>query len=350
VQATIHPYTFEVARLVLGTFEGVYGLCGAELLTSRVISSPRRGSTPVTRAAQPHAKFVTCSQGTESATPYRWSDAFHWSRLSPVIFVIAEDFVEPVREVLEANGVSLLTRGSMLDDANSSAALLDGLVIHVQTHRFPAGQLSSGWRVLGYRPMRLLCLLMGLEAPRGPLRGERVVATVEDLLEALACQHEEPASSVQDRAKQGLAVADRVDLLVLVRELFGEEYLPTPLSRDLNAALPAISSRWAFSGFSRLAEEELSSVGIDVEEVMAWKGLGLSRPCELIAVHPYGLRTICEWVKAGFAPMQPTHYLSAGGTLDQPNLPLVLDASTSALISKTICSPPPAHVATHSNE
>jgi hypothetical protein len=331
VQATIHPDTSEVARLVLGTFEGVYGLCGAELITGRVISSPRRGSTPATRAARPPAKFVTPFEGAGSARPYRWSDVFHHSRLSPVVFVIDRDFVDPVRTVLAANGVPLVSRSSKFDSAYSSAALLEGLVISVRTYGFPGGQLSSGWRVLGYRPMRLLCLLMGLEAPRRALRGEHVVATREDLLEALAWQHDEPGAQVQERAKRGLGIADRVGLLVLVRELLSEEYLPTPLDRDLKAALPAISSRWALPGFSRLDEEELSSAGIDVEEAIAWKRLGCSRLFQIREVRPYGLRTIREWVQGGFDPMQAASYLKAGRTLDQLPRQVGLAATMSTL-------------------
>jgi hypothetical protein len=60
--------------------------------------------------------------------------------------VIAKDFVDPVLEVLAANGVPLVSRSPKSDNAYSSAALLDGFVIHVHTHGFPAGQLSSGWR------------------------------------------------------------------------------------------------------------------------------------------------------------------------------------------------------------
>jgi hypothetical protein len=80
--------------------------------------------------------------------------------------------------------------------------------------------------VLGYRPMRFLCLLMGLEAPRRPLRGEHVVATPEDLLEDWQWHGR---TSRSGRRERGLGIADRVQLLLLVRELFGEEYLPTPM-------------------------------------------------------------------------------------------------------------------------
>lgn len=309
--ATIHPDTKDVAHLLLGTLEGVYALGGAELITCRLFSSPLRGSTPASRAAHP-AQFATPFGGTASVGPYKWSEAFHRSRLSPVVFVVAKDFIEPVHEVLETNGVPCPSH-----NAYGSAALLDGLVISVRTYGFPAGRLSSGWRVLGYRPMRLLCLLMGLEPPRRTLRGEHVVATREDLLEALAWQHDEPPAQVQARARRGLGIADRVGLLVLVRELFGEEYLPTPLSRDLKAALPAVSSRWALAGFNRLVEEELPAARIDVEEAIAWRELGVSRPYEIIEAHPYGTNTIREWLKAGFELMDAVWHLRKSRTLDQ---------------------------------
>jgi hypothetical protein len=142
--------------------------------------------------------------------------------------VIAEDFVEPMLEVLAMSGVPLVNRSQKSDSAYSSAALLDGLAIHVHTHGSPVGQLSSGWRVIGYRPMRLLCLLMGLEPPRRALRGEHVVPAEEDLLEALVLQLNEPRAQVRKRAKRGLGIADRGQLLALVRELFGDECVPMP--------------------------------------------------------------------------------------------------------------------------
>jgi hypothetical protein len=231
--------------------------------------------------------------------------------------VVAKDFIEPAREVLETNGVPCPSHVSMFDYAYGSAALLDGLVISVRTYGFPAGRLSSGWRVLGYRPMRLLCLLMGLEPPRRTLRGEHIVATKEDLLEALAWQHDEPPAQVQARARRGLGIADRIQLLLLVRELFGEEYLPTPMGNDLKSALPAVSSRWALSGFNRLAEEEFSAAGIGVEEAIAWRGIGLTFPWQVLAVHPYGLNTIETWIEAGYYPTVAAKYLARGQTLDQ---------------------------------
>ena len=54
-----------------------------------------------------HTGIQSCSsgpvsnsiRGTESTG--KWSDAFHRSRLSPVVFVVAKNFVEPVRQVHE---------------------------------------------------------------------------------------------------------------------------------------------------------------------------------------------------------------------------------------------------------
>ena len=228
VQATIYPDTSGVARLVLGTLESVYGLCGTDLVIGKLFDSSRRGDTPASSMAYPSANFEAPSEGREAVRQYRWSHAFHRSRLSPVVFVVAEEFVEPMLEVLAMVSVPLVNRSPKSDNAYSSAVLLDGLVISLRTYGFPAGQLSSGWRVLGYRPMRLLCLLMGLEAPRRRLRGEQAVPVEEDLLEALVLQLNGPRAQVRKRAKQGLGIADRGQLLALVCELFGEEYLPTP--------------------------------------------------------------------------------------------------------------------------
>jgi hypothetical protein len=315
--ATIHPDTKDVAHLLLGTLEGVYALRGAELITCRLFSSPLRGSTPASRAAHP-SQFVTPFGGTASAAgPYKWSDAFRRSRLSPAVFVVAKDFIEPVREVLKANGVSFVGYGNMFDNWYGAASLLEGMVLYLTTYGFPAGRLSSGWRVLGYRPMRLLCLLMGLEPPRRRLLGEHSLATREELLEDLSWQSDEPRAQVEERAKRGLGVTDRVGLFLLVRELFGEEYLPTPMGNDLKSALPAVSSRWALSGFNRLAEEEFSAAGIGVEEAIAWRGLSLTFPWQVLAVHPYGLSTIETWIEAGYYPTVAAKYLARGETLDQ---------------------------------
>jgi hypothetical protein len=222
VQATIYPDTSRLARLVLGTLESVYGLCGTDMVTCKLFDSSRRGDTPASSMSYPSANFVAPSEGREAVRQYGWSDAFHRSRLSPIVFVVAEEFVEPMLEVLAMVSVPLVNRSPKSDNAYSSAVLLDGLVISLRTYGFPAGQLSSGWRVLGYRPMRLLCLLMGLEAPRRRLRGEQAVPVEEDLLEALVLQLNGPRAQVRKRAKQGLGIADRGQLLALVCELFGE--------------------------------------------------------------------------------------------------------------------------------
>jgi hypothetical protein len=241
VEATIYPDTSKLARLVLGTLESVYGLCGTDLVTGKLFDSPQRGDTPASSMSYPSSSLIAPVEGRQAAMQYGWSDAFHRSRLSPVVFVIAKDFVDPVLEVLAVNSVPLVSRSPKSENSYTSAALLDGLIIHVHAHGFPAGQLPSGWRVLGCRPMRLLCLLMEVEAPRRRLRGEDLVATEEDLLEALAWQLEEPRAQLRRQAKRGLGIADRVELLVLVRELFGEEDLSLPQESDLKALLRAVS-------------------------------------------------------------------------------------------------------------
>jgi hypothetical protein len=45
--------------------------------------------------------------------------------------VVAKDFIEPVREVLEANGVSFVCYGNMFDNYYGAASLLEGTVTYL---------------------------------------------------------------------------------------------------------------------------------------------------------------------------------------------------------------------------
>ena len=45
--------------------------------------------------------------------------------------MVAEDFIEPVREVLEANGVSFVCYGNMFDNYYGAASLLEGIVTYL---------------------------------------------------------------------------------------------------------------------------------------------------------------------------------------------------------------------------
>ena len=51
VQATIHPDTKEVAQPGSRDVRGDLGLCGTEMITGRMFSSPIRGNTPTMKAA-----------------------------------------------------------------------------------------------------------------------------------------------------------------------------------------------------------------------------------------------------------------------------------------------------------
>jgi hypothetical protein len=45
--------------------------------------------------------------------------------------VVAKDFVEPVRDVLKANGVSFVCYGNMFDNYYGVASLLEGMVTYL---------------------------------------------------------------------------------------------------------------------------------------------------------------------------------------------------------------------------
>jgi hypothetical protein len=91
---------------------------------------------------------------------------------------------------------------------------------------FPAGRLPSGTRVVGYRPLRLLCHLLEISPPRRRLRGECDVPQPAELLDELEIQRSADTETLLARAARGLYIYDRASLLLLVSDLFGTRYLP----------------------------------------------------------------------------------------------------------------------------
>jgi hypothetical protein len=152
----------------------------------------------------------------------RWFQVFRRSRLSPQVFVVADSIWEQLREVLDSSGLPSSIWSSMFSDFYRSTVVLDGLVLWYGPYGFPAGRLSRGWRVVGCRPMRLLCVLLGVEVPLRRLQGENAIPSTRQLREALRLQLEEPRVNLEERARAGLGVADAESLLRVVTRLFGD--------------------------------------------------------------------------------------------------------------------------------
>ena len=109
----------------------------------------------------------------------RWNDVFRRSKLSPVVFDVAPDYSGLVDQILEDLGLPNPTGGSMYIAVTSSAPLLDGFVISLTN--YVEGRWPSRPRVVGTRPMRLLCDLLHVEPPSRRLKGEQSAPTLDEL-------------------------------------------------------------------------------------------------------------------------------------------------------------------------
>lgn len=169
-------------------------------------------------------------------TNVRWNEVFRRSTLSPVVFVVAPGCCSTqVHQILEDLGLPTATSGFMYLSATSSAPLLDGLVISLESDVM--GALPSRTRIVGTRPMRLLCDLLGVDPPSRRLKGERSLPTLDELHRELDLQLKQRPQALMARARLGLDVDDPDWLQRLVVDLFGEDEVETP-QPELARVLP----------------------------------------------------------------------------------------------------------------
>ena len=136
------------------------------------------------------------------ASPVRWADVFHRSSISPEVFVVGPDHEAQVWDLVESLGVPQVTWVSMFSPAYWSFPLLDGVVIQNSNYGFPAMMLPNAVRVVGYRPMRLLCELLGVEPPTRRLKGEGKLASPDELRRELDAQKRLPREHSSRRPRR----------------------------------------------------------------------------------------------------------------------------------------------------
>lgn len=92
----------------------------------------------------------TDTSGVTSSKQRRaWSAVFRRSRISPHVFVIADDAAKEVDRVVAGLGLPEASSNNLFDNAHWVTPLLDGAVARLLTYGFPA--LPSGTRVYGHR-------------------------------------------------------------------------------------------------------------------------------------------------------------------------------------------------------
>lgn len=149
----------------------------------------------------------------------RWTDVLGRSRLSPAVFTVKDPCRRRVRQALRSTGLPTLKWVSLFDSLYRSTPLLDGLVLEIEVYGFPIG-LPSGTRVVGFRTMRAVSLLLGVKAPVRRLKGEDRISTAGELLQAIRSQAAAPSETLRLIAELGLGIDDAPKLRALVGDLW----------------------------------------------------------------------------------------------------------------------------------
>lgn len=153
-----------------------------------------------------------------------WTSAFHRSRLSRFVFNVSADYKFTFINILRESEIATDgSGGGMFDSSSSSWGLLDGAALNFQHYGFPAGRLADGLKVIGFAPMRLLCILGDVRQPRR-LSEEDRVSTVDELHSAWLTQLANPNDEAyQWRAHVARHVYDGPALITAVSQLYGEK-------------------------------------------------------------------------------------------------------------------------------
>jgi hypothetical protein len=198
---------------------------------------------------------------------------FTRSRIAPVIFVVRREYAREVVETTSRVGMPTVSWMEMFSPTYWSTPLLDGVIIDLLHYANPFG-LPARVRVIGFAPMRLLCELMNL-VPPGRLKGEKSVPSGTELLERLHFQQQRSSDELKEQAQRGLGVHDRIDLLQLVRDLYGDDYMP-PLS-ETDARRLRADGEWGAIGATVAIRDRLEALGVTPAEVLEWSKLGFTR-------------------------------------------------------------------------
>ena len=148
-----------------------------------------------------------------------WQALFHRSRISPFVFVVARAQADRVQRSLNETGLPSWGSGTRIGNFYTVTPLLDGLVHRLRTCGLPG--MRSGLRVIGPRPLRLLCDLLNLAPPTRRLAREVAIPTRDELLAELAAHRAMPQERLAAQARLGIGVADTSGMQRLVEQLLG---------------------------------------------------------------------------------------------------------------------------------
>ena len=149
----------------------------------------------------------------------QWTSVFGRSRVVPLMYPVHAEYGGAVLDILEGIGVESWGTGPRMFDASCSAfPVLDGAVC--QLVAYGLAPMPSGVRVLGTKPLRLLCQLMDLRPPSRRLRYEERIPDPSELMDELARQVQDKPDHLKDQARAAL-FQDSDGARAAIQTLFG---------------------------------------------------------------------------------------------------------------------------------
>lgn len=244
---------------------------------------------------------------------HKWTEMFRRSRVCGGVFNVTDYGEGGVYGILGDAGLPTETSGMMFSHYHSSTPILDGWVIHFSPYGFPAGALSAGTRLVGYRPFRLLCHMLDLTPPRR-LKGEPEIPPVEELVEDFAQQQSLPKEELHAQARMALGISDSWGLKALVYRQWGDSVVP--LDDDIKRAVRP-KNEWGEAGLTMWEQEQYETRGISLEDAQAWKAMSATPMYRVDELLPFGLEEVQRWVAAGVDTGNASGYLR-GSYLPRP--------------------------------
>lgn len=155
-----------------------------------------------------------------------WTVVFGRSRAVPLMYPVRQAHRATVVGIVDGLGLESWGTGVRLYEGSCSAyPLLDGAVCSLTAYGM--APMPSGVRVLGARPLRLLCHLMDLRGPARKLPGEVQIPTAAELMSDLARQFERDRQALAVQAMAAL-FQDSDGARAAVSALFGVRAAPSP--------------------------------------------------------------------------------------------------------------------------
>jgi hypothetical protein len=247
--------------------------------------------------------------------PTPWSEVFHRTAKIPVAFTVHWSHDQEVRDLVSSLDIGAHHQGGVFSTWYWATPLLDGYVLENQTDGFPAGRLPNGLRVVGTRPLRLICHLLGYTQPRR-FAFEDSVPTKDELTFELERQQRSGSESLSED-QRGLLYADTAsDIALLTYQLFGEKCLPKDLPGEASTKIPA-PGEWGEAGFSRRDYSHFQQEGITLDDAKRWNALTLSRQVAVLIAEGVTLDVAEFWQANGVDVIEVPSILRVGATLDE---------------------------------